>query len=119
MVILIVDGSSQVIDRLASLLTEPGKKRTIHKAGSYMEATTLFKEKQPALVLLDRYLPNNESIELLKAIKTANRNTKVIILYFFADGNIESQYKLHGADFFLDKYNDFDKIPGIIDSITL
>jgi DNA-binding NarL/FixJ family response regulator len=118
MEILIVDGSAQVTERLTSLLTEPDKGRTIYTALSFTEAIALFEEKLPALVLLDRYLPENKSIELLKIIKTINNDTKVIILYFFADIETESHYKLHGADFFLDKYNDYEQIPEIINKIT-
>ena len=119
MVILIVDGSVQVVERLATMLTEPGKKRTIYKALTYTEAVFILEEQWPVLVLLDRYLPENKSIELLKAIKLANKNTRVIILYVFADGNIESHYKLHGADFFLDKYHDYEMIPGIVDALAV
>ena len=115
--ILIVDGSAQVTERLSSLLTEPDKNRIIHTALCFTEARTLFKEKRPSLVLLDRWLPENKSIELLKIIKATDNNTKVMILCFFADSDTESHYKLHGADFFLDKYNDYEQIPGIIDTI--
>ena len=118
MEILIVDGSAQVTERLSSLLSEPDKDRTIYTALSFTEAMVFLNDKQLSLVLLDRWLPENKSIELLKIIKTKNNETKVIILYFFADGDTESHYKLHGADFFLDKYNDYEQIPGIIDSLT-
>lgn len=119
MEILIVDGSAEVTERLTSLLTEQGKGSKIYTALCFAEAMLLFNEKQPSLVLLDRYLPENKSIELLKIIKSTNNDTKVIILYFFADVETESHYKLHGADFFLDKYHDYEQIPGIIDTITL
>lgn len=117
--ILIVDGSAQVTERLTRLLKEADRSHTIYTAPSFTEAIALLEEKQPALVLLDRYLPENKSIELLKIIKTINNNTKVIILYFFADGDTESYFKLHGADYFIDKYHDYEKIPGIINTITL
>ena len=116
--ILIVDGSAHVTERLNSLLAEPDKSRVIHTALTFEEAMMVFNDKQPELVLLDRWLPENKSIELLKSIKLKNNNTKVIILYFFADGDTESHYKLHGADFFLDKYHDYEQIPGIIEAIS-
>ncbi|MBL0182253.1 MAG: response regulator [Chitinophagaceae bacterium] len=117
MKILIVDSSAWIPDRIASLLTETEKENTLYKALTYKEAISLFHEAKPAVVILDKSLPDNGSISLLKDIKSAKKETMVIVLSLRIDQNTEQQCKLAGADFFLDKYNEFEKIPPIIDSI--
>lgn len=116
--ILIVDSSVWIPDRIISLLTETQGDYTLYKALSYREALTLFTKTDPAIVILDRSLPDNGSIALLKEIKSANKDVIVIVLSLRIDQNTRYQCILAGADFFLDKYNDFDKIPAIVNSIA-
>lgn len=119
MKILIVDSSVWIPDRIVSLLTETQRGNTLFKALSYKEAITRFQETGPDIVILDKSLPDNGSIALLREIKSVNGNTIVIVLSLRIDPNTEEQCRLAGADIFLDKYNDFEKIPSIIDSIGL
>ncbi len=114
MKILIVDSSAWIPDRIASLLTETPENKSIYKAFSLQEARTLFHNVKPGVVILDKNLPDNGSLTLLKEIKSADANTVVIILSFRVNLNTEQQCKLAGADYFLDKYTDFEELPAII-----
>ena len=67
--------------------------------------------------MLDIDLPQNESFKLLKLIKQAAIFTPVIILSAHTDGYVLRQCKLMGADYYFDKYHEFEKIAGIINSI--
>lgn len=117
MKILIVDGSEWIPDRIAGLLNETENENTLFKALTYKEAVSLFHAAMPAVVILDKSLPDNGSISLLKEIKSAKKETIVIVLSLHIDQNTEQQCRLAGADFFLDKYTEFEKIPFIIGSI--
>ncbi len=118
MKILIIDSSAWIPDRIASLLAEAEGDNTLYKALTYKEAISLFHETMPAVVILDKSLPDSGSISLLKEIKSVKKDTMIIVLSLRIDLNTEQQCKLAGADFFLDKYDEFEKIPAIIESIA-
>ena len=118
MKVLIVDSSIRIMERLEEILSEAENITAIHRALSYEEAIKLFKENKHDAVLLDIYLPGNESFKLLKEIKQTGFKTSVIILSIQTDNYVQERCKLLGADFFFDKYNDFEKIPGVINAIA-
>jgi DNA-binding NarL/FixJ family response regulator len=118
MKVLIVDSSIRIIERLEEILSEAENITAIHRAVSYEEATKLFKENKHDAVLLDIFLPRNESFKLLKEIKQTGCKTSVIILSVQTDNYVQERCKSLGADFFLDKYNEFEKIPGVINGIA-
>src|ERR1700682_5481211 len=106
MMVLIVDSSLQIIDRLEDLLLDAENITNIHKAVSYKEAKKLFMENMHDAVMLDIELPENESFTLLKEIKKTARNTCVIILSATINSYLLEQCKSMEADFFFDKYYD-------------
>jgi DNA-binding NtrC family response regulator len=77
-----------------------------------------FNENKTDVVLLDGGLPGNMSVDLVQEIKTVNANTIVIILANNTDYYVQAKYKLYGADFFIDKYHDFEKIEVLIGYIV-
>lgn len=118
MTILIVDSSVHIIDRLESLVLEGDPQLIIHKATICAAALRLFDEFNPEVVVLDLNMPAEKPCELLKQMKEKSNETCIIALSapVFADSG--DQYKQTGADHYLDKYNEFDKISGIIKSIV-
>lgn len=118
MLVLIVDGSIQIIERIGEMLSESNNATAINSAISYQEAITLFKKNKPSVVLLDGYLPQNLSLKLLREIKQTGYKTAVIVLSINVDDYIKEQYMLQGADYLLDKYHEFEKIPIVINAIA-
>jgi DNA-binding NarL/FixJ family response regulator len=117
MLILIIDSSVQIVERLEEIISEAGNITAVHRALSYEEAKKLIEENKYDVVLLDIDLPANESLKLLREIKKADEETCVIILSFHMDNYIRAQYL--EADFFFDKYYDFEKICGLLSGTTL
>lgn len=111
---LIVDGYIEIAKRLKEIVSEADSRRRVHTAINYDDALKLFKKVQPETVILDINLPQNKSYELLKQIKKNNQHTIVIVLSIHIDSQTRDQCILLGADYFFDKYNDFDKIPALI-----
>ncbi len=118
MEILIVDSSAQIIERLAELLSEVKIIKTIHRAVSYTQASALFNKIKPAVVLLDADLPANKSVDLLKEIKAANTETAVIVLSIHIDVLTKQKFTSAAADFFFDKYHEFEIIAYTINKIA-
>ena len=118
MLVLIIDHSIQITDRLEEVLLEAKHIRGIHKAVSYEDAVSIYKKSKPDIVLLDISLPANRSVDLMKEIKKSNNSTAVIAMSIRTDAHTKEQFASLGADFFLDKYYDFEKLPDIIDAIA-
>lgn len=118
MLILIIDSSIQIIERLEEIISEDENGTTIHRAVSAKEVKKLFGKNMYDLVLLDMDLPGNESLKLLKEIKKTDGKICVIILFAHIDNYIQEQCKSLGVDFFFDKYYDFDKITGLLRSLS-
>lgn len=117
MLVLIVDGSARIIERLEEMIAEEGNITAVHSTVSFEEAKKLFKENIYDAVLLDIDLPGNESLKLLKEIKSTSEETCVIILFTHIDSYIQKQYESLGVDFFFDKYYEFEKICGLLCSL--
>ena len=118
MQVLIVDTSIRVIERLEEIISEAENITFIHKAFSNEEAKKLLTENNYDVVLLDIGLQGKESLKLLKEIKKTGGETCVIVLSIHTDNYIRAYCKSLGADFFFDKYHDFEKISGLLCSIS-
>lgn len=118
MQVLLVDSSLLILQRLEELLSDTVSYLSMHSADSYQEAWQSFILKKPGLVVLDINLPQSESYLLLKKIKEAAPSTIVMILSIHMDACLQQQCFKLGADFFFDKYNEFEKIPGIINEFS-
>ncbi len=118
MQVLIVDNSRLIIERLRLMLSETENIIGAYGAISFNEGASFLSEIKLNVVLIDSGLPGSECIDLLKKVKEVNLNTRVIILLNGEDDHLQLKYKTSGADFFFDKYHEFEKIPAAINSIA-
>jgi len=116
--ILIIEESLLIGGRIRSLLLETPGKRTIYQSVDHKQAALLFEEIKPQAVLLDMCLPGTMSIELLQKIKNGNIPTAIIALVNCDDCHQQIKCTAFGADYILDKYHEFDKLPDTIDLIA-
>ncbi len=116
--VLIADRSELIVQRLEELLSEIIFILGTDKAFSYEEALQLFKQNRPDVIVMDMNLPDNISCQLLKEIKEYAPKTVVIVMFIDQDEYVLQQCKKLGADFFFDKYHEFEKIPVVINEIA-
>lgn len=114
--VLIVDDSEQIRERLAALLAESTQIRIVGQAGDGMEALDAVQRLKPDTVILDIRLPGGSGIELLKEIKTRYPEMTVIMLTNYDYAFYRRQCQLLGADYFLNKTLEFEKI---VDTILM
>jgi DNA-binding NarL/FixJ family response regulator len=118
MQVLIVDSSRLIIERLRLMLSETENIISAYGAVSYKECICFLSEIKLDVVLIDSGLPGNECTALVTKVKDVNLNTRVIVLINGDDVHLQIKCKLLGADFFFDKYHEFEKIPGAINRIA-
>ncbi len=118
-VILIVDDNMNFVDRMISLLEETDSPRQIYSANNYDEASRLLADVSPDIILLDINLPGKNGLEILKTIRSENKFSTVLMLTNHADAYYRQQCMELGADYFLDKSEDFGLVPGIVNQLSL
>jgi DNA-binding NarL/FixJ family response regulator len=108
--VLIIDDSPQIRKRIAALLAESQKIRIIGEAGNGHDALEAVQRTRPDTVILDIRLPDQSGIALLKTFKARYPDMAVIMLTNLDDARYRRQCRQLGADHFLNKSKEFDKI---------
>lgn len=116
--VLIIDDSEQIRQRLAALLAESAQIRIVGQAGDSREALEAVRRLRPDTVILDIRLPGSSGIELLKKFKARYPEMKVIMLTNFDYARYRRQCRQLGADHFLNKTLEFEKIVDTIMDVT-
>ena len=115
--ILIVDDSVILSDRMIQLIREEGLIHTIVRVGTYELALEQLRLQQPDLILLDISLPDGNGIDLLRVIRNLYPDTKSIIITNHAYEYYKDLCISLGAYSFLDKSKDFELIPAFISNL--
>jgi DNA-binding NarL/FixJ family response regulator len=116
-VLLIIDSSLFIIERLVSMLNEVKIIEKIFSASEYHEAIGILQKEKTDIVLLDIHLPGKNGIDLLNHIVINFPETQVIVLSNLVSEYYQKLCKKSGAFYFIDKSKDFDKIPEVILSL--
>ena len=115
--ILVVDDSNLLRERLVNLLSEVAGGEVIGQARNADEALELIQSVNPRVVILDIQMPGVNGIEALKAIKQRSNPPGVIMLTNHPQQEYREKCLALGADYFLDKTRDLDKLTGICKSL--
>ena len=112
--VLIVDDSKQIREHLAALLTESGRIRIVGEAGDGCQSMSMISQLKPDTIILDIRLPKRSGIEMLKEVKVQYPKIRVIMLINYDYDLYRRQCKRLGADHFLNKTLEFEKIAATI-----
>jgi len=115
--LLIVDDSPIIIERVIDSLKDHETVKVIFTATNYQGAIELLGKHIPAYILLDIQLPGKSGIDLLKFIVKEYPAIKVIMFSNLLDENYIKVCKKIGAKYFIDKSQDFELIPGLLNKI--
>lgn len=114
MKVFIADDSLAVAERLADLLREiPGVEFVGH-AGDAAEAVRDLRQLKPAAVILDLEMPGGSGLDVLRAIRHELPDLQVLICTNYPYPQYRDECFSAGANYFLDKSADFEKIPDIL-----
>ena len=119
LVVLIVEDSLLIIERIFSLLENLENVKLVLHAANYSESKRIMDEISADVVLLDINLPDGNGIELLREIKAIHSCTKVIMFTNHATDNYRKICCELGAEYFLDKSIEFDKIHEVISGLKM
>jgi len=115
MKVLIADDSEAVRERLAEMISEVPGAEVSGKAKDGQEAMRLIEEIKPDAVVLDIRMPKGNGIDVLKYIRNGVQpKPLVIVLTNYPYPNYRKKCLEMGADYFIDKSVDFEKIIDIL-----
>lgn len=112
--VFITDDSKIVVERLADLLKDVSGVKVVGQAGNALDAVLSIRETNPDAVILDLQMPGGSGLDVLRAIRRGHPRLQVLICTNFAYPQYRDKCMAAGANYFLDKSADFDKIPAIL-----
>jgi len=108
--IFIVDDSKVLRERLVNLLSELAGGEVIGQARSAAEAIAGIRRLKPRVVILDIQMPGGSGLEVLRTIKQNSHPPIVLMLTNHPFPQYKEKCMALGADYFLDKTIDLDKL---------
>jgi len=112
--VFVVEDSEVIRKRLVSMLTGLAGVELIGHAESAADAIARILSQKPDVVVLDIKLTAGSGIEVLRTIKHRIPGVVVIMLTNYASAQYRSKCLEAGAEYFLDKTNEFEKLLPII-----
>lgn len=113
--LLIVDDSDPVCQRLAYAISALENVQVVGLAHDIASAKRMLAVYRPDAITIDLRLPDGSGLELLKFIKRCGYSPLVIMLTAFPYSQMKRRCLLAGANFFLDKATDYQKVVEILE----
>lgn len=111
--VFITDDSKLVVERLRDLLKDVSGVEVVGQAGNATDAVSSIEETNPDAVILDLQMPGGSGLDVLRAIRHGHPLLQVLICTNYPYPQYRDECMAAGANYFLDKSADFDKIPAI------
>jgi DNA-binding NarL/FixJ family response regulator len=118
MMIFIADDSDSVRERLTAILSEIEGAEVIGQARSAAEAIKGIRSLKPHVVVLDIQMPDGSGIDVLRTIKQDSQPPLVMMLTNHAYPQYRKRCMERGADFFLDKSRELERLPTIFERLV-
>ena len=115
--VLVVDDSKVITDRLRGLLTGLDCVHNVWHVENYDDTMVFIEAQNPDVILLDIQLQGKGGIDVLTYIKRNSLPGTVIMFTNNSDDYYRNICSKLGADYFLDKSNDFEKIPQLLENM--
>ncbi len=116
MKLVIVDDSVMIRDRIKNQVRLLDDVNIVGEAGNGCQALEVIRDLEPDFVILDLHMKDMGGMEVLKWIRSEGMKTKVCILTNYPYPQYREKCLALGADFFLSKANDFEKLQNVIQS---
>ncbi len=116
--VFIADDSSAVVERLTDLLEEVPGAQLVGQAGDVPEAIRSIQKTNPDAVILDLQMPGGNGLDVLRAIRVDHPYLLVLICTNYPNSEYRKECLSAGANFFLDKSSEFEKIAAILREMT-
>ncbi len=118
MKVFIVDDSILIRERLTGVIHELPFAEIVGQAGDMRQAVEGIERFRPDVVLLDIRLPGGSGLDILQSIRATYPDMKVVILTNYSFPQYRERAGELGADAFLEKALEFEKIMGVLEKLN-
>ena len=115
--VVLVDDSSLVRERVASIISEIPEAKVVGEAGNSIEAIEIVRRENPDVVILDIKMPGESGLQVLRKLRNDFKELKIIMLTNYSDSQYKAECLMHGADYFLCKSDEFTKLPQVFSKL--
>jgi DNA-binding NarL/FixJ family response regulator len=115
--VFISDDSATVRQRLVTMALDLPEVDVVGQAGDVPESLAAIRRTRPDVVILDIRMPGGNGIDVLREVKKMTPAPQVIMLTNFAYAQYRKKCEEAGADFFLDKSAEFEKLPQALEQV--
>lgn len=117
--VYVVDDSDFVRERVIEMLSELEEVEIVGETGDPREALAAIRQMVPDAVILDIRLPGRSGVEVLRDLKKEEPSPVVIILTNYPYPQYRKQCNEAGADYFLNKSTEFNKIAQVLQGLAV
>ena len=115
--VFISDDSTTVRERLVTMVLDLPQVGVVGQAEDAPGSLDAIRQARPDVVILDIRMPGGNGIKVLRAVKKMSPAPRVIMLTNYAYAQYRKRCEEAGADFFLDKSTEFDKLPQVLEQV--
>ncbi len=115
--IVLIDDSLVVRVRVANIISELPGVKVIGEAGNSFEAIEVVRKTKPDVVILDIKMPGESGVQVVRKLKNEFEELKIIMLTNYPYSQYKAECLMHGADYFLSKSDEFDKLPEVFSKL--
>lgn len=112
--VLVADDAEDVAERVCRVLQDACDIEIVGPAPDGVEALRLYHATRPVAAVLDISMPRLDGIAVLRGIRAAGHPCKVIMLTTHTEPSIRDRCLAEGADHFLEKWSDFERVAEIV-----
>jgi len=110
---LIVDSSELMRDRLKLILDDSELFGEIHLAANPESALKIFREFDPAFVVMNVKLGDITGTSVLRKMKSINRKVVIVMIAALSFDKYRQVCLDSGADYFMNSTEDFETLPSL------
>jgi len=116
--VFVADDSIVLRERLLGMLREMPGLEVLGCAEDGLHAIDSIRQLKPDVVVLDIQMPRGTGLDVLKNVKHDGHGPKVIVFTNFPYPQYRKRAMEYGADFFLDKTTEFEKLRELFAQLT-
>ncbi len=114
MKVLIADDSRLMRDRIRGLLKSFQNIEIIYETDSGLQALDAMTRMNPCIAIIDIRMQDMNGLNVIREYRKKKSNTVIVVLTNFANDHYRVNALEYGADYFLSKSEDFEKISSIV-----
>jgi DNA-binding NarL/FixJ family response regulator len=115
--VFICDDSATVRKHLVTMALDLPEITVVGQAREVPESLDGIRQTRPDVVILDVRMRGGNGLKVLREVKKMNPAPRVIMLTNYAYAQYRKKFEEAGADFFLDKSTEFDKLPQALEQV--